>query len=416
MLVVAASIGLGGCLSDVGSGDPSAESSVSTPTETATETEPEGWKPAPGSPLDATVTAEVLVEGLAIPWDAAFADSGTIYLSERDGRILRVSGDGGDPTEVLTPEGVHTVANAGSLGLAFHPEEANLLYHYYTTKRGGERVNRVVRYDVGAAAPGETAEVIVGGIPGGVIHNGGAIAFGPDGDLWIPTGDGKTGKRAQQMDSLAGKVLRVTPEGEPAAESPRIDGADPRIYTAGHRNPQGLSWLPDGRAVLSEHGPTGRDEVNLLTPGGNYGWPAARDREAYAGTDFERPAVNTGADETWAPSGSIFYTGEAIPEWRNRFLAPGLRSQRLNIVTLTPTERSDLPPTDDAARRYDGEWLDDAYAATAHRTLEDDLGRIRRIVQGPDGGVFALTSNRDGRASGRFPRDRDDVLARLVSS
>jgi len=430
VLAVLGSAGVAGCFAAGGPSDPETATSATTPTdtptatptetETATETEteaepeteadPDRWEAADGSPREANVEVEIVATDLEIPWDAVFAADGSIYLSERDGRVVRTGG--GDATEVATPEDVHTVGNAGSLGLALHPEGEDLLYHYYTSRDGGPRRNRVVRYDLAADAPGDAAEVIVDGIPGGVIHNGGDIRFGPEGDLWIPVGDGKQEDRPLDPDSLGGSVLRVTPDGDPTGDAPYVDGGDPRIYTYGHRNPQGVSWLPDGRPVVTEHGPTGRDEVNLLVPGGNYGWPEARDRGGYAGTDFRRPVVNTGPDETWAPSAATFYTGETVPEWRNRLLVPGLRSQRLNVVTLTRPD-GDLPPAD-SATRYDGDWFDGDYVATAHPVLEDELGRIRRVIQGPDDEVYVLTSNRDGRARGSFPKGRDDVLARLT--
>ncbi len=347
---------------------------------------------------DATgVGIDPILTGLDTPWDLAFGDEG-IYLSERPGRISRlVDGE----HEVLIEPNATEDGEGGMLGLALGPDE-EFLYAYYTR----ETENRVVRYALGSDAPGSPVpEPILEGIPAAGIHNGGRIAFGPEDDLWVLTGDADDADRAQDPESLAGNVLRLTSEGEPAAGT---DLPDPRVYTYGHRNPQGIAWLADGTPVISEHGPSARDEVNGLEPGGNYGWPEARDGEEYPGTDFARPLVNTGPDVTWAPSGMTRYTGDGIEGWRDRLLIGGLRSQQL--VTIVLSEPDEEPPAEGTT--YDAEWLDDAYTATATVALDGEIGRIRHVAQGPDG-LYAITSNRDGRAHGRFPREEDDVLVRL---
>ena len=353
---------------------------------------------------------------------------GDLFLTERTGRILRL--DAGDVRPVARPRDAIDAAaidpgdderpwwveggEGGTLGVAVHPDypDPSSLYVYYTAETDDGTVNRVARYDPGADEPERTREVVIDGIPADRIHNGGRIAFGPEGALWVLTGDAGEAHLAGGPTSLAGKVLRVTPGGEPASENPG-DG-DPRIYTVGHRNPQGIAWLPDGTPIATEHGPEARDEVNLLEPGADYGWPRARggpDYESYA-DEYAPPVVNTGPDETWAPSGAVFYTGDAVSELRDRLLIGGLRSQQMIAVTLTPPD-ADPPPLDGDAARYGADWLDDAYQATAYRLLDDDLGRIRHVAQGPDGEAYAITSNRDGRARDPFPTDRDDVLVRL---
>lgn len=424
VLAAAAALGVAGCLGGEDDEDGTEERTpadgTTDPGDGSTETVGEGdeageddetddWEPAEGSPLEASLEPEVVAEGLEIPWDVAFADDGTIHLTERTGRVVRLDGD--EVEEVVTLADVDTTAHAGPLGLTFHPTETDLLYIYYTAKSGSDSVNRVARYDLASDDPDASAEVVVDDIPAGTIHNGGRIRFGPEGDLWIPTGDTDRAGLARDPESLAGKVLRVTPDGEPAEANPDDPEADPRIYTRGHRNPQGLAFLPDGTPVITEHGPSARDEVNLLRAGGDYGWPDARDGEEYPDSEYDRPVVNTGPDETWAPSGAAFYTGDEIPVWRNRLLVSGLFSQRLTIVTLTDDEST--APTDEEGTFYDEEWMDDRYVATAHHTLEDVLGRLRHVAQGPDGGLYVLTSNRDGAAQGEFPKERDDVLVRL---
>lgn len=339
----------------------------------------------------ASIEVEELLTNLDTPWGIAFGEEG-IYLSERPGRIsLIVEGE----RETLFEPEVTEDGEGGMLGIALGPNE-EFLYAYYT--QDGE--NRVVRYDLNS---GED-EPIIEGIPAAGIHNGGRVAFGPKGDLWVLTGDADDEDLAQDPESLAGAVLRLTPEGEPAAET---DLPDPRVYTYGHRNPQGIAWLEDETPVVAEHGPSARDEVSQLEAGENYGWPEARDGEEYPDTDFFRPLVNTGPDVTWAPSGLTHYTGEEIPDWQGRLLIGGLRSQQL--ITLSLTEPDEEPPEGTV---YNAEWLDDAYTATTTAALGGEIGRIRQIAQGHDG-LYAITSNRDGRAHGEFPRDEDDVLVRL---
>lgn len=338
-----------------------------------------------------SIEIEEVLTNLDTPWGIAFGEEG-IYLSERPGRISLVVED---ERETLFEPEVTEEGEGGMLGIALDPDE-EFLYAYYT--RDGE--NRVVRYDLDT---GED-EPIIEEIPAAGIHNGGQIAFGPEGDLWVLTGDADESALAQDPESLAGSVLRLTPDGEPAGET---DLLDPRVYTYGHRNPQGIAWLENETPVIAEHGPSARDEVSVLEAGANYGWPDARDGEEYPETEFARPVVNTGPDVTWAPAGMTYYTGEEIPEWQGRLLIGGLRSQQLITVSLTGSDEE--PPEGTV---YNDEWLDDTYTATTTAALNGEIGRIREIEQGPDG-LYVITSNRDGRAHGEFPRDEDDVLVRL---
>lgn len=402
-----------------------------------TPTDDPDWRPAEGSPLDVDIETEVLVENLEIPWDITFTGNGELFMTERTGNVLRF--DAGEVSAVASPaDAIDAGAvepgtderpwwveggEGGTLGIAAHPEypDESYIYVYYTAGNGEATENRVVRYDVEASDPAETEEVILDGIPAANIHNGGRIAFGPDDNLWVCTGDAGEEALARDLDSLAGKVLRVSSDGDPLSTNPDL-GGDPRIFTYGHRNPQGIDWLPDGVPVVTDHGPVARDEVHVLRVGGDYGWnevrggPGDSEWEAYADhEEFVPPVVHTGPGTTWAPTGATFYDGEDIPEWRNRYVVSGLVSQSVFVVTLTPPG-IDLPPTDhDAAVLYDDDWLDEAYTATAHRVLEDELGRVRHVTQSPDGELYAITSNRDGRAEEPFPRASDDVLVRLTA-
>ena len=401
-----------------------------TPTET-----PE-WD-APTTSPRGSVRTETLVENLEVPWDIAFTGTGELFMTERVGRVLRF--DSGEVSEVVQPTDAIDAGSiapgsdkepwwvdggeGGTLGVAVHPEypDEQWVYVYYTAGVDGGKENRVVRFDVGANDPASTEEVLIEGIPANSYHNGGRIRFGPDDNLWVCTGDAGNGGNAADLSSLGGKILRVTPDGNIPSSNPEL-GGDRRVFTYGHRNPQGIDWLPSGVPVASEHGPANRDEVNVLLPGSDYGWPEVRgvaddpsdEWDTYAQRDdVTPPLVNTGPSVGWAPTGATFYTGEEVPALRNRFVVGGLISQSVWSVTLTPPGQE--VPSLDGGRRYDADWTHGAYTATAHELLHDELGRVRHVARSPSGELYAITSNRDGRAKGQFPREKDDVLVRLTS-
>ena len=443
-LLGAASVGLSGC---VGSVLPRGRKSRDLGTvgyEIAVTHDLDAWAgfdaewTAPSASPEVDVRTEVLIAGLEVPWDLAFAPNGELFLTERVGRVSHLLH--GEELAEWRPhdavEGGSKPAGSrdrswwvpggegGTMGVTVHPRYPTvpLVYLYYTADRAGGPVNRVVAFDASADDPGRRAWVVIDDVPAGRYHDGGRVAFGPANALWVTTGDAGDAEAAQDTSSLAGKVLRVTPEGEPMAGNPDLGpGSDPRIYTYGHRNPQGIDWLPDGTPVITEHGP-GPDEVSLLYPGGNYGWPDVRSPGEYvdaaAATDREGPSrvhppvASSAGGDSWAPSGCVFYTGGGVPAWRNRLLVGCLVSQRLKVFTLTPPSGAQ-PPLGESSVRHDADWLEGGFTATAHDALADELGRIRHVAQGPDGGLYAITSNRDGRARGRFPTDYDDALVRL---
>jgi glucose/arabinose dehydrogenase len=387
------------------------------------------WTAPTASPLQG-IEYERVATGLKVPWDFTFAPNGDLFVSERIGRIVRI--EEGESTVVARPAGLvrataideddeggwwSTGGEGGLLGIAVHPRYPETPYVYaYTTYEAPEapegRLNRVVRFDVSGAVADGPGEPVVDGIPANMFHNGGRLAFGPRDRLWITNGDAGLPESAPDPASLVGSVLRVTPEGAPAPGNPDWDDGDPRVFTVGHRNPQAITWLPDGTPVVTEHGPSGRDEVNLLSAGDDYGWPDARNEDEY-GEGLHPPVANTGG-ETWAPSGGVFYTGDAVPALRNRLLVGALRGQHVNAVTLSRPD-AEFPPLDaETARRFEG-WYDRRFVATSHRLFENELGRVRYVGEGPDGAPYAITSNRDGRSGDdRFPREFDDVLVRLV--
>ncbi|KYH24288.1 glucose / sorbosone dehydrogenase [Halalkalicoccus paucihalophilus] len=412
----------GGCTTQPDTGD-----RTTSPDQDAPETEQtDSWVPTAASPLEATVEPTKLIINLDVPWDLAFTPTNDLFVTERTGTLLRFEADEVlaiaeneaaplDATAVPTSD-QHSFLGDHLLGLTTHPEfpDPSFLYVYVSIEEGSEQYNQVLRYDPQADDPEASLEIIIDRIEGD--HTiGGRVAFGPEDDLWVPIGT-KDEQRAQDPTVLGGSVLRCTPDGDPAPSNPSLDvDADPRVASYGHRNPQGIDWLPTGVPVLTDHGPTGHDEINRHSDGGNYGWPTVRTEPEYeAHPDYDRPLVNTGPDETWAPANCVRYTGDAISAWHNRLLVATLQGMGLSIITLRPPD-TEQPPVEGDATRYDAEWFDKRYTATAHQTLSGVLGRIRNVAQAPDGTLLVSSSNRDGLApdDGQFPRKHDDVLVQL---
>ncbi|GAB3041100.1 PQQ-dependent sugar dehydrogenase [Natronobiforma cellulositropha] len=395
-----------------------------------------GWRPADGSPLDASVSATQVMTGLDYPWDLTFAGDDA-FFTERPGRIRRidtddlVNGAGIPPhqAEVVLDQGnfppLNTAGEGGTLGIAAHPSypSPREIFVYYTVD-GADIENRVDRINLDTG----TQTTVIDGIPGEEIHNGGRIEIGPDGHLWILAGDGAADYEAtdipaaQDPGSLAGTVIRITLDGEVPSDNPDIGpDADPRVYTYGHRNPQGLAFTPDGEAVLIEHGPTARDEIHVLCAGSNYGWSEARggpadpDWDSYAAHDeYAAPVVNTGTndgEDTWAPSGATFYTSDAIPEFQNRAFIGGLRSQTLFALSLYPAGAN--RPHYPNGTNYDDDWLDSRYQATTHRLFEEEWTRIRHAEEGPNGELFLLVEIREIWGDPTAPPEGENQIIRL---
>ena len=393
-----------------------------------------GYEPdwaAPSTSLENDFAVETLVSGLEIPWDVAFAPNSDCFVTERTGRVLRYRdgtvSDLAEPPDAIDAGAVTASSRTrswyveggegGTMGVAVHPRypDVPLVYVYYTASTADGPLNRLAYVDASASDPWRHRKTLLS-VPAGTVHDGGRIAFGPRNYLWITTGDVGEGRLAQDPASLAGKVLRLTPDGAPAPGNPDIwPGTRPEVFSLGHRNPQGITWTPDGTPLVDEHGPA-RDEVQVVTAGGNYGWPVARARTEYAGTAFVRPVASSAVEvTTWAPSGSVFYAGDAVPALRNRLLVGCLREQKLKVFTFTRPGDA-LPPLGETGTRHDDDWLDDRFTVTSHDALLGALGRIRHVEQGHDDGLYAVTSNRDGRASGPFPRAGDDRLVRITVS
>jgi len=326
---------------------------------------------------------ETVLTGLEIPWSMNFAPDGRLFITERPGRV-RIATLGGSSELALTLDGVYAQGEAGLLGLALDPEFAQnrFVYLYYSATVPGGAVNRIVRYREVNSRLGERV-VLLDNIPAAQIHDGGRLRFGPDGLLYASAGDAADANLAQDVASLAGKILRLNRDGT----TPRDNRFSSPVYTYGHRNPQGFDWHPtSGDLWESEHGNNGNDEVNAVRLGLNFGWPRIEGAATLSGMEapitFYNPSI--------APSGASFYRGQRLPQFANNFFVATLRGTHLLRVTV-----------DTSTRRVTAQ----------ERLLEGTYGRLRDVVSGPDGYLYFCTNNRDGRGT---PMSGDDRVMRIV--
>ena len=329
--------------------------------------------------LPDTPVVSVVAEGLDTPWAMAFLPRGGALITERKGTVRLITAAGELLTSPIGQIIVREVGESGLHGIALHPDfnENSLVYLYYTYEESGSNsLNRVARFTFdGARLSNE--EIIVDKIPGAPNHDGGRIKFGPDKLLYITTGDAQEPSLAQDKNSLAGKVLRVTEGGTPAPGNPFGN----RVYSLGHRNPQGIVWDNNGTLWETEHGPSGaesgNDEFNKIEPGKNYGWPDIRGRETKAGMVV--PILESGRSDTWAPAALAYING--------KFYFAGLRGSALYEVSEVTS------------------------ANPKFRVLfKGEYGRLREVIAGPDGMLYVTTSNRDGRG---IPKVGDDKVLRI---
>ncbi|MGH7542101.1 MAG: PQQ-dependent sugar dehydrogenase, partial [Gemmatimonadota bacterium] len=359
--------------------------------------DPEAGAPAPRSTTPAdpgALRVETLVSGLDTPWDLAWGPDGAIWVTERPGRVSRVDPATGEIVGVGELDVVE-VSESGLMGMAFHPDFDAEPRVYLAHSDGGRfrMRNRLVRMRFDGSRLGEP-EVLLDGIPGARNHDGSRLAVGPDGFLYMTTGDAGRASRAQDRGSLAGKVLRLTLEGEPAPGNP----FGSRVYSYGHRNAQGLDFHPATGALYSaEHGPGTDDEVNRILPGANYGWPDARgfcDGRPSGEAAFCRENEVVEPLSAWTPtvavSGLAVYEADRIPGWKGSLLVTSLAGETLYRLALSP----------------DGDAVTEREALFAGR-----FGRLRAVLVGPDGAVYLATSNRDGRGN---PAPDDDRILRIL--
>ena len=369
--LVLAAVLLAGCGGGSSSGDGSG--SDRTPTRTAATSGSSGPATSSAPPVARARVAGVVATGLDVPWGIAFLPDGSALVSERDSaRIVHVTPEG-DVSTVGAVQGVDGSGEGGLLGIALSPAYATdrTLFAYFTA--GPENVIARMTYDGTGLADQRR---IFGGIPSGPIHNGGRIAFGPDGFLYVGTGEAGRGTPAQDPNDLGGKILRITPEGAPAPGNPTPGSP---VWTLGHRNVQGLAWDARGRMWASEFGQNTWDELNRIVPGANYGWPVVEGRSS---DDRFRNPVRQWHTDVASPSGIAIADGSV-------FMA-SLRGERLWQIPLL--QHGTGKPRALLTHRY---------------------GRLRAVAVAPDGSLWVLTNNTDGRGS---PGPGDDRIVRLTLS
>jgi glucose/arabinose dehydrogenase len=340
---------------------------------------------------------ETVVAGLQVPWSIAFAPDGRMLFTERPGRVRVFENGRLRPEPLATIADVEPTGESGLMGLVLHPRfnENHLLYLAYAYRGSGEQRVRVVRFRETGAALTERKPIIED-IPAAQFHAGTRLRFGPDGKLYVTTGDATDREIAQQLNSLGGKTLRLNDDGTVPPDNPFAGqpGARPEIWSYGHRNAQGLDFQPGTNLMFqTEHGPSGfdgpggGDEVNIVERGKNYGWPLIHHTATRAGLEAPlleyTPAV--------APASGTFYRGasaQGFAQFKGNFFFGCLRGETLIRVVL-----------------------DGRRVVAQERLLQGQYGRIRDVTEGPDGALYFSTSNHDGR--GRPARD-DDRILRLV--
>lgn len=321
---------------------------------------------------------ETVASDLYVPWSMAFLPAGDMLVTERSGTIKRIGEDG----KTYSVDGVRETSEGGLLGIALHPEFARTkyVYVYLTTEEGGTLTNKVERYAYADDTLSDP-QTILADIPAASNHNGGSIAFGPDDKLYITTGDAAQRDLAQDTSSLAGKILRLNDDGSVPEDNP----LDNLTWSYGHRNPQGMAWDSEGRMWSVEHGPSGewkgsgKDELNMIEKGANYGWPVIAGSETAAG--MQSPVAQSGEDETWAPSGMAYLDGSLY--------FAGLRGETL----------------------YEAE-IHGSSDVTLRSHFAETYGRLRGVAAA-SGSLYFTTSNTDGRGT---PQSGDDKVLRVKAA
>ncbi|MEM4573625.1 MAG: PQQ-dependent sugar dehydrogenase [Candidatus Caldarchaeum sp.] len=334
------------------------------------------------------IETEAVASNLTVPWSITFLNQDEAIFTERPGSVKHLTLSSGRIETIANLDvaavgegGLHGVENIKLGGKTY-------LFIYHTYREQGAIFNKVIRAEYNGGLT-DMVEIIAP-IPGGRIHNGGRIKVGPDNNLYITTGEGGEPSLSQRIDSLGGKILRLTLDGKVPKDNPFNNP----VYAYGLRNPQGIAWHPETKTLYcTDHGPSGEglrrahDEINVVKPGENYGWPHVIGDEERLG--MRKPVYHSGS-ETWAPSGCCFHDGRKNAEYKNSFFFAALRGTHLHRVEFS----------------RDGERV-----VSAEKLLDGAYGRLRDVVQGPDGNLYVLTSNRDGRGA---PAPGDDRIIRVI--
>jgi glucose/arabinose dehydrogenase len=346
-----------------------------------------------GSPGQVKVRAEEVVAGLEVPWGIAFLPNNRMLVTERPGRVRLVQNGELQESPVATLE-ITASGEGGLLGIAAHPDFATnrFFYLYYTVDKDGSPINRVERWQLSSdGLSASSDQIIIDDIPAALFHNGGRLRFGPDGMLYIGTGDAREPQISQDVDSLAGKILRVTPDGQVPADNPFPGNP---VFITGIRNTQGFDWHNPSTLFVTDHGPSGElgrrgeDKLSVLQAGENMGWPAVENCEAEPG--LVPPSLVW--REAVPPGGAAIYTGDSIPEWKGNLIIGTLRSQHLHRVVFD----ADNPRQVQTHEVY------------FQGSSPNGFGRIRDVIMGADNELYITTSNCDGR--GNCPPDQDKIF------
>lgn len=328
---------------------------------------------------------EIIAFNLIVPWAIDISKEGNLYVTERIGRIWIIK-DGKflpDPLITLDPPFI-SQGEGGLMGIALDPDflinhYIYIMYSYYENGKIFNRVALLLEQNNQASIN----RVILDKIPGGRVHDGGRIKIGPDRKMYVATGDSGIPNLSQDITSIAGKILRINLDGSIPEDNPF--GNSP-VYSLGLRNPQGLTWNANNILYGTDHGQTAHDEINIIQPGANYGWPIVQGDEESREIMTIKPLVQSN-EKTWAPSG-IAYINRG--PWKGKLLVACLRGEELISITLNN---------------------EGTEAEKVESLLVNQFGRLRDVIQAADGSIYLTTSNRDGRS---IPRLNDDKIVRLV--